>query len=233
MRNGHQVRCRDKIHQVQNPIPVRSALVSAHGCQEYRWGSAPTIGRAFASMLIAVGLLLFMGGSAYAATYPLKSLAWGSWTQYSQQESNWCWAAAAKIMVQRVQGTSPSQCTLVQRGKNITTCPNQTGTMAQMSAAIYTSGVTTYGTYTGTVGWTTVRTRTTNSGGVLHRIEWANGNGHIAPLIGTRTSPSNQVYMTRIQTTAISGSWVNYSSFAAGTGGQGISIYTPTHYIYR
>lgn len=189
--------------------------------------------RVAASTALVAGCVLVGQGTANAAS-SLVTVTWGSWKQCSQQESNWCWAAGAKMIVQKVQGTSPSECTLVKYGKGASACGNVTGTMNEMAGAIYTAGVTTYGTYTGKVPYSTVRARTLDGGGVLTRVAWTGGGtvGHIAPLIGSATSP-DRVYITYIRDGSVSGSWITYTQFAAGTAGLGTSTYTPTHYLYR
>lgn len=184
-----------------------------------------------AGALMVLGMLMFVWGGSYAATHPLRSVAWGAWTQYSQQESTWCWAAATKMVVERVNGSSPSQCLIVQRAMDTRTCSTTTGTMRDLDAGLRLSGVPTDGVRSGIPTFATIRERTLRSGGVLVRVQRPEGShGHIAPIIGSSANP-DRVYITHIRTTGVSGSWVAYSQFAAGAAGLGLSTYTPTHYI--
>jgi hypothetical protein len=180
---------------------------------------------------MVAGMLSFAWGGSYAATHPLLSVTWGSWTQYSQQEATWCWAAATKMMVDRVNGASPSECVLVQRGKGLRDCPRSVGSMTDLANALRLSGVRTDDVRAGVPSFETIRDQTVNSGGVMVRVERADSShGHIAPIIGSRTDP-DRVYLTYIRTGGVSGSWVDYSHFAAGAAGLALSTYRPTHYL--
>ncbi|WP_155855490.1 hypothetical protein [Actinotalea ferrariae] len=70
---------------------------------------------------------------------------------------------------------------------------------------------------------------TTRGGGLNVRVAWSTGTvGHIAPVIGS--TEGNDVYITHIRETAVSGQWITYNQFTAGTAGLG-SSYTPTHWV--
>jgi len=183
--------------------------------------------RAAAVVSLVIGLLLVGVGPAQAATYPLKSVTWGAWTLYSQQESNWCWAAATKMLIRKRLGSAaPSECTIVNRAKGTTTCANVTGTFDDMGDAVNYHG---FNTARGLARplFSTIRESTVAGYGIYARVVWSSGGnvGHIAPLIGS--TADEKVYITRIRTTAVSGSWITYDQFAKGTAGLG-AAYSPS-----
>lgn len=188
--------------------------------------------RVAASAVVASGVIAFGAGVAQAQS-TLKSVVWGSWTQYSQQESNWCWAAGAKMLIQREKGSSPTECAEVNYAKGTSSCANVTGSMDDIYKVLHHWGVNSAPSYSGTVTFGDVRFATTNGGGVITRVTWnsnPNGTGHIAPLIGSQTTGSGNVYITYIQDGNVSGSWITYAQFINGTAGLG-APYTTTHYI--
>jgi hypothetical protein len=181
--------------------------------------------------VLVVGAVLFTGGVAQAAAkYSLVTVTWGSWKQYSQQHDNWCWAAGSKMMIQRTKGSSPSECDIVKYIKGGSDCADGSGTNAQVANAIKHWGVSAT-TGSGIPSFNTIRTMTTTNGGVYTLVMWKSGGsvGHAAPVIGSNTS--NQVYITHIRTTAVSGSWITYTQFANGTAGLGGNAYTPNGYV--
>ena len=173
-----------------------------------------------------VGLVVTGAGTAQAATYALRTTTWGAWTVYSQQESNWCWAAATKAAIQKRTGSSPSECTIVKRGKRSSTCANVTGTLYDMSRAMSEQGLKS------TVGLTRpsfdmIRETTVGGHGILARVVWKEGgkSGHIAPIIGSTSG--KRIQITYIRTTSVSTQWITYDQFAKGTHGLG-SPYSPS-----
>ncbi len=185
--------------------------------------------RAITTIVLASGLAVFATGVANAYS-SLVSVTWGSWTQYSQQDSNWCWAAGAKMFIQKLKGSSPTECAEVNYAKGTTTCADLTGTQNDVYNILHHWGVNSSPSYTGAPGFATIRNETVAGGGVLTRVVWQSGGsvGHQAPLIGSTSS--GQVYITFIREGAVSGSWITYAQFLAGTAGLG-SPYTPANYI--
>ncbi len=123
---------------------------------------------------MVTGSTLVGQGVAHASS-SLVTVSWGAWKQYSQQEGNWCWAAGAKMIVQKSLGSSASECTLVKYGRNSSACDDIGGTMVEMKRAISTSSVATSGPHNGTVSFSTVRSRTLAGGGVLNLVTWVGG----------------------------------------------------------
>lgn len=187
-----------------------------------KWSS-----RAVAMLALTSGLVVFAIGAASATS--LVSVTWGGWTQYSQQQSNWCWAAGPKMFIQKVKGSSPTECAEVNYAKGTSTCANVSGDQADIYNILQHWGVSSSPSYTGIPGFATIRTETVAGGGVLTRVAWQGGGGaHSAPLIGSDTA--GRVYITYIRQTTVSGSWITYDQFVNGTAGLG-ALYTPTHYI--
>lgn len=152
-----------------------------------------------------------MSGTAQAAT----TVTWGSWKFYHQEKSQICWAAAAKSVVHRVKVTEPSQCTLVNAGKNVTNCPNVGGTFTEVNRALSSQGVTKTSVASGTPSWANLRTWTTTNGGAITGFIWANGSGHAVPVAGTDAA-STKVYVVRIREGSVDANWFTYSVFTSG-----------------
>jgi len=187
--------------------------------------------RTITSLIVVLGTLLTLSQPATAAS----SATWGTWTMYSQEQGNWCWAAGAKTIVQHERGTSSSECQFVKWGLPSSQCPNSAGTINQMIAAMRGGGLSNPGTgWGGTPSWYDTRTETVAGHGLLIRVLWgpAWSTGHIAPIIGSKVVGSTPyVRLVYIQTTGVSSSWVSWDSFIAGTGGLGGNTYRPTHYV--
>ncbi len=84
---------------------------------------------------VAVGLVLIGPGVAHGAEKVL------SVTPYAQEKSNWCWAAASKMIVKFQTGkVVPPQCTLVKNGKGTSACANVTGTKSNVTNALSKNG---------------------------------------------------------------------------------------------
>jgi hypothetical protein len=174
---------------------------------------------------VALGLTMLIGsaGSASAATYALRYTVWGNWVQYSQQESQWCWAAASKAMIQKKNGSSTDECTIVKNGLKATTCPNQAGSSTNIQNALTKSGLSPTA-YSSPPSFQTIRNETVAGRGFVGAILWNAGGGHAMPLIGSNAS--KDIYVTKINTTSATGVWITYSSYIAGTGAW--TNYTPS-----
>ncbi|MFH0899435.1 MAG: hypothetical protein V2A73_02275 [Pseudomonadota bacterium] len=72
-----------------------------------------------------------------AGVFAISSVAFAAWQTISvgvilQEYSNWCWVASTKS----IKNPSASQCTIYKAGKQTTTCPNNTGTTANIDRAL-------------------------------------------------------------------------------------------------
>lgn len=86
----------------------------------------------FAVVLIAAALVSW--AAAPAAAISSKYLAV---THHEQNQTNWCWAAAAQTVVRFATGTAYTQCKLVDMGEAWRTgCPNIGGTRTDISNAV-------------------------------------------------------------------------------------------------
>lgn len=184
---------------------------------------------------VGLGMLIASAVPAAAATYALKTEVWGSWIQYSQQETSWCWAAATKAMIQKKNGSSPDECSIVNNGLHTapySTCPNSGGSQANVMDAMSASGVTPV-YYSSAPAFATIRTETTSGRGLAATIVWTSGaNGaHMMPLIGSDSS--NRIFVTTINTTSVHGVWIDYNSYIHGTDGEPYPYYPSWVVGYR
>lgn len=187
--------------------------------------------RSVAALVVTIGLVLGSAGTAQAATYPLVIGSYGSWTYYSQQETLWCWAAAAKMVIYHRSGSnSPTQCAIVKYGKDTTGCANVTGTFLDLQQSISHYG---YNTSIGATrpSYSVIDNAESGGLGIFARVIWDSGSsvGHIAPLISAyvNSSGTQVVRIVHIRTTNVTSSWVTYSQFSNGTAGLGAG-YSPS-----
>jgi hypothetical protein len=181
------------------------------------------------TLLLTGTMLTSAATAALAETHTLKTSSWGAWTQYSQQESNWCWAAASKMIIQKARGTSPTECIIAKNGKNSSSCANAGGTLAQIRTAIRASNTQASATYNGVPTYSDIRNTTVAGGGFIEGIMWENGLGHAVPIIGSKSSEET-IFITLIDTTSVKGVWVSYADFKKGKGGFKHN-YTPIQWL--
>lgn len=120
--------------------------------------------------MVAVGLVLTAPTAAFGAERIL------SVTVYAQEQSQWCWAAAIKMIVRYKTGQTISQCSIVKAGKNYSTCPNEAGTRANVANALDHYGVNPGATVD--LSWDQVRSEMATSRPIYSGIRWSNGSGH-------------------------------------------------------
>ena len=140
-------------------------------------------------------------------------------TYYKQEKSNWCWVAAAKMIVKYKTGNVISQCEIYKDGKNISSCTtNNTGSIADVRRALNANGVNP-GTET-TLTWDYVTSEIGVNRPIYSRIGWTSGGGHAHvirgyynvgysygvsyadPATGTTTSREYDSYMNNSSWTA-------------------------------
>jgi len=127
--------------------------------------------RVLAVLSITVGLV-FTAPSAANAVEKVLSV-----TAYQQENSNWCWAAAAKMIIRYQTGSTIAQCQLVKDGKNSSSCGNVTGTTSNVMNALNKRGVNP-GTQV-VLSWAYVVSEMDTNRPVYSRIVWrSNGAGH-------------------------------------------------------
>lgn len=85
--------------------------------------------RSAAIAMMALGLVVAAVPAANALTL--------TFTVDKQEQSQWCWAASAKSVIRYQRGTVHSQCTLVKKGFNSSTCPNNPGSFITQLDRIY------------------------------------------------------------------------------------------------
>lgn len=127
---------------------------------------------------------------------------------YVQEQSNWCWAATTKSVVQYYRGVSATQCKIVQWGKGTATCANVTGYFGlDVSRALTNSGISGIGSTTGVLSFDTVRGEIDSSRVALIRWGWDDGSGHMLLLRGYNTSGSIVGYINPLNSSYQSASY--------------------------
>jgi len=102
------------------------------------------IARLLSLLGLISGLTIAGAAASHAGTLSLSV--------YTQEKSNWCWAASSKTIIQWYKGSSPSQCTLVKSGQNSTSCANNnTGSFVTQLNRIYADNGLTGGTIVNTM----------------------------------------------------------------------------------
>lgn len=135
---------------------------------------------------------LFLGLAAPTALATSKTLS--GVVRVSQAKTQWCWAAGAQILVNYHTANRPTQCTLVKRGKNSSSCANDPGSLAELRRAMGKSGMGNTGSESSsaaTMG--NVRTDIDNGRPLLARLAWKSTDkktAHIAVIRGYHSSSS-------------------------------------------
>jgi hypothetical protein len=163
--------------------------------------------------LLSGGVMLVTPGVAHAVEKTL------SVPVYKQEKSKWCWAAAVKSIVKFKTGNTVSQCTVVKRGKNSSSCANSGGSKSNVMNALNKSGVNP-GTEI-SPGWDYVTSEMTLSRPIYSSIKWRSGGGHAHVIRGYyNTGYSYGVsYIDPWTGTTTSREWGTYLSNSSWTAG--------------
>ncbi len=89
-----------------------------------------------ASRLAAIAAVILGLGLIGASQATAGSL---SVTVYKQEQSQWCWAASSKTVLQYFKRSSPTQCTLVKNGFKSTSCANNPGSFITQLDNLYSA----------------------------------------------------------------------------------------------
>jgi hypothetical protein len=121
--------------------------------------------------LVTLGAVVIAPPSAKAVEGNL------SMTYYQQEKSNWCWVAAAKMIVKYKTGRAISQCEIYKDGKASSSCSaNNTGSIADVRRALNANGVNPGESVS--LSWNYVTSEVTLSRPIYSRIGWVDGGGH-------------------------------------------------------
>ncbi|MGG1876428.1 C39 family peptidase [Paenibacillus cisolokensis] len=162
-------------------------------------------------LTIMVVAMIMPASSAHAASKYL------SVTATDQEKSQWCWVTAPQIIIKFHLGSAPSQCTLVKRGKNIKDCPNKPGTLSESKRAMTQSGISSGGTTSGTVSFSTIKSDINNNRPMILRKEWKDGKGkktgvgHLSVIYGFNDNSGNYVSLVKIRNSNSFKSSTSYS----------------------
>ncbi|WP_256816759.1 papain-like cysteine protease family protein [Cytobacillus sp. Bac17] len=124
-----------------------------------------------------------------------------SLTVYSQDKSNWCWAAAGQSVIRYVKGTVKTQCQLYMWGKGYSSCStNETGSISTQFSNMFKEMNF---NYTGDV----ISSASTFSGVIsqinlgrpmIARMGWTSGGGHFAVIYGYDDGSTDYINWTDI-----------------------------------
>ena len=151
-------------------------------------------------ILLVASLSLILAGAGGMAAHAVSGSV--SAVAYAQQSSNWCWAAASKTVITYFTGQTPSQCSIVERGKGTTSCPDTTGTITtDVWYALSRSGVADPGVVTArAISFAEIERDIDEKRPIMARWGW-NGSG--------RTT-GHLLVITGYNDTASSGQTVSY-----------------------
>ena len=152
-----------------------------------------------------------------------------------QEKSQWCWVTAPQIIIKYHLGSAPSQCTLVKRGKKITDCPNDPGTLSETKRAMTKSGLSSGGTTASrTVKFSTIKKNINSERPMILRKEWKDGKGkktgvgHLSVIYGYSDNTStNYVSLVKIRNSDSFKSSTSYSNLSKNTD------FAWTHTVYN
>ena len=172
--------------------------------------------RILAVLSIVVGMAIAAPAAAQAAETVL------SVTPYTQEKSNWCWAAAAKMIIRHQTGRVVAQCTIVKQAKGTAACNNVTGTNTNVWNVLNRNGVN-GGTHR-RLDWDTVGAEMRLSRPVYSRIAWRSGGGHAHVIRGYYSTgySSGVSYIDPLSGTSTSREWSFYVSNSEWTMGNGL-----------
>lgn len=100
---------------------------------------------------------------------------------YKQNQSNWCWATSAEVVIQHMTHTNYSQCNLVKAEMGTTACANVQATDAQvrnlllkhLSSASISNGALSYVALTSNIN---------RDSPIPAHIQWKGGGGHMVTI---------------------------------------------------
>lgn len=111
---------------------------------------------------------------------------------YRQEQTNWCWAASAKMVAVYLGGQNVSQCQYVKWGTASWECRNQTGDIQWTLDRVFReAGLSNVGSVTGTADSGIVTNEINNNSPSIVRWGW-NGSmidGHMLVVRGYTTDP--------------------------------------------
>ncbi|WP_017473780.1 C39 family peptidase [Amphibacillus jilinensis] len=151
---------------------------------------------------------------------------------FDQEKSQWCWVAAPQIIINYHKNSKPTQCTLVKRGKNTSSCANEPGTLNQTKKALTESGMSSGGKTTSSASsYNTIKSNINNSRPLILRKEWKengkkNGVGHLSVIDGYNNT-DNKIRTIRIRQSGTFKSWDKYADL------KNSSEFAWTHTIYN
>lgn len=184
------------------------------------------IKRLLLSVLLIALISFSIPSVAFAAS---KSLGV---TSMNQEKSQWCWVAAPQMIIHYHKNTKPTQCTLVKRGKNVKSCANEPGTLAQTKRALTQSGISNGGkTVSSAASYSTIKSNINNSRPVILRKEWKengkkNGVGHLSVIDGYNDK-DNKIRTIRIRQSGTFKTWDKHADLKSS------SKFAWTHTIYN
>lgn len=149
-------------------------------------------------------------------------------TMQTQQNSNWCWAAAGNTIA-TWYGRTYSQnqfCNAALGRRQGTPCPNSQATLGDVQNGLRRAGVGPGSYVSGYLRYPTVQTEIDAERPVETRIQWSSGGGHMHVLYGYDTA-KNWVYWGDPWPDSYRYNWGDYNYYVSG------SSFSWTHSLYR
>jgi hypothetical protein len=119
-----------------------------------------------------------------SATYPSNDLPVYD-TQ--QNQSNWCWAASAQVVIGYMTPEYNQQCNLVKEAKGMAACANDGGTQSNMEYLIDRHLGIGGNWYSGSLSGSTLVADINVGAPIMSWITWTGGGNHIVTVFGYLT----------------------------------------------
>jgi ABC-type bacteriocin/lantibiotic exporter with double-glycine peptidase domain len=155
--------------------------------------------------LLALGLLMVSGVASAAYVYLVVPII-------GQTYSQWCHAGSIQMIIRAYGNNSWTQCDIVKKEFNSSSCPNNPATTTQLCDGIRRIGYTCTNT-NAPLSWSASWNEIASYHPFVVRIGWTGGGGHFMVIRGVdNTSPTYVTYNNPLPVGSGSASnWVTYS----------------------
>ena len=138
-------------------------------------------------------------------------------TKYSQEMSNWCWAASAQMLGKYYTGTKTSQASIVQYVKGSSSSNTAAVDSETRLAISYAVGSSYLVTASGVKNYSTLENKIYNQEKPFAiRIRWASGGGHIFVVSGVNGAVADYLHLINPNANRAN-QWHSYTAMVNGT----------------